>query len=281
MGLASDDELIETLVLKGGNAIEIGYAETIGSVSRPSLDLDFSISGGDFKGSIDSVSQRMERALSQSFNENGFQLFDFKFFHKPRKASEETPEGWGGYMAEFKLISLELYESFRGDIDKVRRNAIPINPSGGSTRFEIDFSKSDYTEGSRTIDVNGYQIKVYTPEMIVFEKLRALCQQLPRYGEIIGGFVPRARARDFYDIWLIMENLNISLEKSENLELIRAIFSAKKVPLELINDLRTNKEIHMENWSDVRETLSVSERVGGFDFYFDFVLSRFENLKFP
>lgn len=280
MGLASDDELIETLVLKGGNAIEIGYSDTIGNVTRPSLDLDFSIAGGDFEDSIDSIGDRIEKALSQMFSEFGYVLFDFRFSIKPKKVNEVTHDFWGGYKAEFKLISQESYDGFRGDAEKIRRNAISINPVGGSPKFEIEFSKFEHIEGSKVVDVNGYKIKVYTPEMIVFEKIRALCQQLTNYREMVPSFTPRARARDFYDIWLMMNSFEIDLEKNENLEMIRAIFAAKKVPLEFIKDLRSNKQLHFENWIDVRETLSVSEEVKDFDFYFEFVLSKFENLKF-
>ena len=43
IALASDDELMETLVLKGGNAIEILEKRHLITLSRASYDLDFSI----------------------------------------------------------------------------------------------------------------------------------------------------------------------------------------------------------------------------------------------
>ena len=46
---------------------------------------------------------------------------------------------------------------------------------------------------------------VYTPEMIVLEKLRALCQSIPEYKTIIPSANIKGRARDFYDIWNICE----------------------------------------------------------------------------
>ena len=46
--LASDDQLIESIVLKGGNAIDIAYRDN-NSISRTSYDLDFSIEDGDFQ----------------------------------------------------------------------------------------------------------------------------------------------------------------------------------------------------------------------------------------
>ena len=41
IGMFSDDDLMETLVLKGGNALDIVYEVA----QRASLDLDFSIEG--------------------------------------------------------------------------------------------------------------------------------------------------------------------------------------------------------------------------------------------
>ncbi len=280
-GLASDDDLIESLVLKGGNAIQIGYSDTIGKVSRPSLDLDFSIANGDFKDEIDSIEKRIKNVLTQTFAENGYVLFDFRFAIKPKKVNEETHDFWGGYKAEFKLIQQGKYDSFSGDSDRIRRNAISINRNNGSPKFEIEFSKHEYADQFKKVDVDGYTIKVYTPEMIVFEKVRALCQQLPEYADVVKSFNPRARARDFYDIWLIMTHFEIDLKKEDNLETIKSIFEAKKVPLDFLGNLSLNKELHLENWKDVKDTLSISEEIEDFDFYFEFVLSKFERLKFP
>jgi hypothetical protein len=41
-------------------------------------------------------------------------------------------------------------------------------------RFEIEFSKFEFVAQKKLIDEEGYKIYVYTPEMIVFEKLQSL-----------------------------------------------------------------------------------------------------------
>jgi hypothetical protein len=117
--------------------------------------------------------------------------------------------------------------------------------------------------------------------MIVFEKLRAICQQLPQYCEIIPSFSPRARARDFYDIHLIMELHDINPAADENIQLIENIFHAKKVPLHFIKEIRKNKSKHKDNWQDVKDTISPYEELKDFDYYFIYLLEKFENITFP
>lgn len=280
--LASDDGLVEALVLKGGNAIDLAYSEDFGSVSRASYDLDYSISDGDFEGDIKEIENRIENCLTQSFLENGFKLFDYKFVIKPREPRVETVDFWGGYKVEFKLIALEDADKFDENVDGIRRNAISMQPNN-STKFELEFSKYEYVGASKKFDVDGYSIRVYTPEMIVFEKVRALCQQLPEYSSIVPSFTSRARARDFYDIELLVDSFNIKVDTDENKKLIANIFDAKRVPLKFIELLKGNKSIHEENWTDVLSTLSASDRasVKEFDYYFEFVTTLFSGLKFP
>jgi hypothetical protein len=78
-----------------------------------------------------------------------------------------------------------------------------------------------------------------------------------------------------------MENFKIAPETEENLEMIANIFRAKKVPLEFITDLRNNKGIHEENWVDVKTTLAASTDPEDFEYYFEYVISKFEKLTFP
>ena len=189
IALASDDKLVEDLVLKGGNAIELAFSYDLGKISRTSYDLDYSISGGDFKEEIGQIEKRIFETLNQTFREHGYIVLDYKFLIKPKEANEETHDFWGGYKVTFKLIEEGLFESIKMDSDKVRRNAIPLNPNH-SPKFELEFSKHEHVDGSKEYDYEGYKIRVYTPEMVVFEKARALCQQLPEYGNIVPGFSP-------------------------------------------------------------------------------------------
>ena len=284
IALASDDELIESIVLKGGNAIDLAYGNSHGAVSRTSFDLDFSIAGGDFQADLETIKARIERTLVQTYAENGFVVIDYQFFVKPAVARPQTADFWGGYLVEFKVMEQREFDALPANapLDTQRRRAIALRP-GHSTKFQIEFSKFEYVgEGSRkAIEVDGYTVYVYTPEMIVFEKVRAICQQLPQYAAIIPSHSPRARARDFYDIHLIMESQGVTSDSPASRALLQHIFQAKRVPLTFLQELRQHKSLHSADWENVKATVSQTEVVQSFDFYFDYVATAFEGVTAP
>lgn len=273
IALASDDELVESLVLKGGNAIDLGYRSKESGISRASYDLDYSIEDGDFSEDEDAISKRIEATLVQTFLEYGYVVMDYKFLNKPKKTNADIAGFWGGYKVTFKVIDQKDFDST--NMAKSVRSAIPVNPNMSPT-FELEFSKFEYIGEKKAVDVDGFNVYIYTPSMIVFEKLRAICQQIPEYKEIIASFTPRARARDFYDMHMIMEMHHIVASEPDSIEMIRNIFLAKKVPLEFIKKIRDNKAIHEDNWKAVVDTVSANEHLEDFDFYFNFVLDQFE-----
>ncbi len=279
IALASDDGLMEALVLKGGNAIDLMEKQHNRGLSRASYDLDFSIAG-DFEESIEAIGQRINKTLTSTFAEKDLVIFDFRYKEKPPGISEDMKHFWGGYNAEFKVISRAFYDSVGGDIEKLRTKggAIPIM-KGGSPKFQIEISKFEYVEGKVPMDIDGYQFFIYSPEMIVFEKLRAICQQLPDY-KLIAKHDPRPRARDFYDIEMIMTQYHIDASTANSQQLIQLIFEAKKVPLSFIQQIDQQLDIHRSDWQNVLDTLSAHEQVQPFDYYADFVVQQFKPLTF-
>ena len=284
IALASDDDLIETIVLKGGNAIDLAYSGSHGAVSRTSFDLDFSIAGGDFQADLETITARIERTLVQTYAENGYVVIDYHFFVRPAVARPQTADFWGGYLVEFKVMEQREFDALPADapLDAQRRRTITLHP-GQSNKFQIEFSKFEYVgEGSRKpIDVDGYTVYVYTPEMIVFEKVRAICQQLPQYAAIIPSHSPRARARDFYDIHLIMESQGVRIGSPASRALLQHIFHAKRVPLTFLQELRQHRSLHQADWENVKATVAQTETVQPFDFYFDYVATAFEGITAP
>lgn len=278
IALASDDELVESIVLKGGNAIDLAY--NINSTSRTSYDLDYSIEDGVFNEDEDKIAERIKNTLEQTFSENDFIVIDYKFLIKPKNINPDVADFWGGYKVEFKIIDKKTHDENFGNVESIRRRTIALN-TNNSTVFELEFSKYEFVSQKKEVSVDGYKIYVYTPEMIVFEKVRAICQQIPEYGGIIPSFTPRARARDFYDIFYIMETHPISPGTKENIDLIENVFRAKKVPVHFIKKIRANKNIHLDDWKSVKDTVSAKESIQDFDFYFDFVLQEFEGITFP
>lgn len=272
ISMFSDDELEEDLVLKGGNAMDLVHRLS----SRASMDLDFSMKH-DFPGGVDEFRGRVDRALKKTFKPEGYEIFDVKMQEKPDAISDDMRDFWGGYGVEFKIISSAIFEENKTDINKLRQKAISI---GQGKKFLIDISRFEYTDGKEEADFDGYRIYVYTAEMIVCEKLRAICQQLPEYGEIIRrSYKGTARARDFLDISVLVDARQIDLTSESNKDLIFEMFKAKKVPLEFLGKMKEQRDFHKADFASVIATVKPGQEMQEFDFYFDKVLDLVEQLK--
>lgn len=256
--LMSDETLMHSLVLKGGNALHLVYEIT----NRSSIDIDFSVGGEFSQEEFNTISHWIDKLLNNVFNNEGFTAFDVKFIEKPKSGS--IPE-WKGYLLEFKVIENEKVD---GDIAKMRRNAIKLNDQ--SPKYTVDISAYEYVDSAKITELDGVILKVYTLEMILLEKVRALCQTMPEYKEIVTSAKQKYRARDIYDINLIYSNRKLNLNK----ELLIDIFEAKQVPLGLINNLESLREYNRENWDTVKATISEENRVDlkEYDYYFDKML---------
>lgn len=273
IALASDDYLMETLVLKGGNALQLGYDLS----HRASFDFDFSINE-DFED-IKAVEETINRLLVETFKAEGLHVFDFSFSPRPKKARDTTKDFWGGYLAQFKFIELEkVTELGEDNIEDLRRNAVPVYPNQ-STKIDIEISKFEYVDDKQDVDVDGYTIYVYAPRLLAFEKVRAICQQLPDYAQVVPSFSPRARVRDFYDIYTILEHFDIDLDTEESKDVLKKVFDAKRVPYDFLKKIKDNREIHEQDFASLVDTVSPAEKenLKSFDFYFNYVIEKFEN----
>lgn len=265
--LFSDDFLFDKLVLKGGNALNL----VLGISDRTSLDLDFSIEN-DFQD-IEDVQQRMSAALNRRFSSEGYVVLDFRFEKRPAVPRAGTSPRWGGYLATFKLMEQGKYEKLMGDTDALSRDSLVIGPNQ-QRKFSIDLSKWEYVRGKRKVEFDNYSVYVYSSEMIAVEKLRAICQQMPEYTLIAD---PRPRARDFFDIHLIVSKTGLDLTSAGNLELTRQIFAAKEVPVHLLANIGGFREFHRPDWESVRT--STKALLEGFDHYFNFVVDTASSMK--
>jgi predicted nucleotidyltransferase component of viral defense system len=273
IALASDDELMETLILKGGNAIQLGYNLSY----RASFDLDFSMSA-DFED-LEEISSRMERLLAEVFYAEALHVFDFTFGPRPENSNESTKDFWGGYLAQFKVIETERLEQISpNNLPELRKWAIPVFPNH-SPVVNIEISKFEYVEDRQDFEIEGLTIYVYAPRLLVFEKVRAICQQIPEYSKIVPSFSPRPRTRDFYDIYILLEHFDIELNEEESKEVMKKVFDAKRVPHHFLKRMSAHKEIHKQDFPSLLDTVSPLERgnLKDFDFYFDYVVERFEN----
>jgi predicted nucleotidyltransferase component of viral defense system len=274
ISLFSDDDLLESLVLKGGNALDIVYKVAL----RASIDLDFSIEREFSEEEINIVEAKIKRVLQETFREEGYEVFDISFAERPEALSVEMEDFWGGYRIEFKIIETQKYETLANDLSLLRRHATVVGPRH-KKKFMVDISKFEYCIPKQEWDIEGYTIFVYTPEMIVFEKLRAICQQMPEYSEVVRSPSQSARARDFFDIYTVLENFPIDFQSSENIQLLRNIFEAKKVPLKLIGRIENYRNYHREDFVSVKDTVKKGMPLEDFDYYFDYVLEKCRALE--
>ena len=265
----SDDRLMEELVLKGGNALEIAYHAS----SRASVDLDFSM-GEEFESAA-LLHARIERCLVSAFHDAGFAAFDIHLTERPPGLTDDVRDFWGGYQVEFKLAALDDFASYGNDVEMLRRHA-KILGAKNSTKFTMDISKHEFREQKVTADIEGYTIFVYSPAMIAAEKVRAICQQMPEYGPVVkrSHRPGSARARDFLDIYVVCEQLGVDFSRSDFHRLIEATFAAKRVPLAFIGEIPRFREFHRPDFASVMATVKASVELKSFDDYFDYVVER-------
>lgn len=265
--LMADDLLMAGLVLKGGNALHLAYDIT----DRGSIDIDFSMENEFSEKDFNRLKRIFSELLNLEFNKSGYRVYDVNFIEKPKSGS--IPE-WKGYLLEFKLIEDEKFEKFKDNIDSIRRNSYKVN--GQSTKYTVDISAYEYITGARAQEVEGLILKVYTPEMILVEKVRAICQSMPEYKDIVSSARQKIRARDIYDIWKITNSFK-SLDLTP--DLFKHIFDAKKVPLNFINNIENLREPYKSGWESVQQTITSNEELEDYNFYFDHLLKIIEPFK--
>lgn len=276
IAMFSDDDLMDILVLKGGNLLDAIYA----IASRSSMDVDFSMPGEFSAEELGLMEAKIRKALTDTFKAEGFTVFDFNFMIRPKKGlSPDLSDFWGGYRVEFKVIETKRYEQLHNDQHSLRMASISLGKSH-EKKFLIDISKFEFCASKREMDLEeGYTIYVYSPEMIVFEKIRAICQQMPEYDVVIPQVGKSARARDFFDIYTILQRWKIDFMEQENIELLQNIFAAKRVPLYLIEIIPQYREFHRPDFSSVKDTIKADVELKEFDFYFDYVIDKLVPLK--
>jgi predicted nucleotidyltransferase component of viral defense system len=271
VALFSNSHLRATLVLKGGNLLDIVFKVT----ERSSLDLDFSIES-EFDN-LEQIRSEFEAALKPVFEEEGYIVFDVQIQERPAKVSEDLKAFWGGYGVGFKLASFETYAAHGSSREDLRRNAVYFAELS-STVFKIDISKYEYCAGKQAFQVDGQDIFGYSPEMVVAEKLRAICQQMPGYRAFVHKYLA-GRARDFLDIFTLREAYLINVENESFITLIKNIFAAKHVPLELLGKIQEHSEVHRSDFAGVQATVGTNLELEDFDFYVAYVVRLCSGLK--
>lgn len=273
ISLFSDNVLMERLVVKGGTALDLIHRLS----TRASVDVDFSIDG-DFSAEVrHELDGRIMRSLQETFRPEGYQVFDVKVEDRPPEVSMDLESFWGGYGVEFKLIEVDRYEKLKEDVEALRRQAVQL---GQGSRFLIDISKHEYTAGKAQYDLDGFVVFVYSLEMMACEKLRAICQQTEEYGVMVKrNRAGSSRARDFVDIYSLVQDGKVDLATRQNLELLTLIFASKRVDVSLLRKISEYREFHRASFNAVVATVKAGSALKEFDYYFDFVIDLVARLK--
>jgi len=268
VAMFADDMLLKRLVFKGGNALDL----VLHISTRASVDLDFSMQDEFPSEQLDEVKRLIEQRMTEIFSPAGYVVFDVSLEERPPGLTPDLADFWGGYLLTFKLVEKAFYDVHRRDLPTLRRNATEVAP-GQRRKFEIDISKHEYVGDKRREEFDGYTIYVYSPEMLAIEKLRAICQQMPEYGPAVKrNRAGSPRARDFLDLKTLVTNCALDLTRPDQVGLLKKIFSAKRVPLELLGLIEQTREFHRQDWPAVEQTVKAGTALDSFDHYFDFVV---------
>ena len=267
--MVSDDILMDMLVLKGGNALDM----VLGIAQRASIDLDFSIAGEFDREMLSNPAPTIEALLKQTFRDAGYEVFDVEFTERPKGLEPKLAGFWGGYEIVFKVIRTRDFLRFDDSKEHLRRNALVVGYRQ-KKKFRIEISKFEYCADKQAEKIGGYTVYVYTPTLIVIEKIRAICQQIPAYSDIVPSVTPSPRGRDFFDIYTVLEHFDIDLLSADNIRLLKKVFQAKKVPLDYVDKVSEYREFHRQDFVALKDTVKPGFELRDFDYYFEYVLSR-------
>ncbi|MBK9672649.1 MAG: nucleotidyl transferase AbiEii/AbiGii toxin family protein [Bacteroidetes bacterium] len=176
-GVAQHEQLSKTIVFKGGTVLKKIYFDDY----RFSEDLDFTLLNND-----------ASTISAQATNEQIFAWF------------KETFE----YVLEEANIRLEIIDNNEhedGGINFYISYVGPLGGQGNNKKVKVDISRSEKLEFKPVMqtvllgysDLTEHQLLCYPLEEVLVEKMRTVMQ--------------RMQARDFYDIWYLLEQHGIEV----------------------------------------------------------------------
>jgi predicted nucleotidyltransferase component of viral defense system len=240
IAIFNEPKIAKEVLIKGGTALRLLEGIDV----RLSTDIDFSVE--EALKSADKFFPAIQLAVSKRFEKFGFDVIDFKYRKKPENR-KEIPDWWSGWLCTFKLSTIEKRSS---NIETRRRSA--LIPEGSNTSLiEIEISEYEYCKIRRTKMIQGVKVQGYSKELLVLEKIRAICQQHPDYLLCSS----KNRARDFVDIFFLTQNVDDAFfdKCKKHLPLV---FSAKQVPIELLKSFWEESFVDLQKrgFSQVQDT---------------------------
>lgn len=266
------DYLLERLVLKGGTAIELHLDNALG---RSSLDIDLSLQG-DLDIPVEALKRHLAIALQKHFESLSYTAFDITLDEKPHpRADGQTcwPNFWGGYRCELKLMETARFKALAGS--EARSNsALTVGPRQ-QRKFKVEISKHEFVHTDHTVErvlPDGSVVFVYSIPLIITEKLRAICQQMPAYSH---GHKTQ-RSRDYFDICRLLDHAGDDATESTVASLLDPVFAIKDVSLALLEAVgcAAVRDFHRSDFTDkLRDTVPNASVLQPFDSYVDRVVA--------
>ena len=182
-------------------------------------------------------------------------MFDVTLVEEPRNITDECRDFWGGYKVEFKIVETQIYVTRAGNLQKLRMAAMTVVGDNGK-RFPIDISKHEYVAEKVAEIVDDLTVFAYSPQMLVAEKLRAICQQMPQYSEQLKKHAT-PRGRDFLDIHMVSTHFNIDFSSGDLQRTVAKVFQAKRVDVALVSKIgeEGTRDFHRPDFISVASTL--------------------------
>ena len=177
-GIAQHEQLSKSIVFKGGTVLKKIYFNDY----RFSEDLDFTLLNNDASsGSAQATNEQIFTWFKETFEyvleEANIRL---EIIDNNEYEDARLPDGQGG---------INFYISYTG----------PLGGQGNNKKVKVDISRTEKLEfkpAMQTLllgysDLTEHQLLSYTLEEVLVEKMRTVMQ--------------RMQARDFYDIWYLLE----------------------------------------------------------------------------
>jgi hypothetical protein len=77
------------------------------------------------------------------------------------------------------------------------------------------------------------------------------------------------RAKDYVDILAILDRFPLRIDDDANIQLLSRVFSAKRVPLELLGEIPKYRDFHRQGFTSVVDTVRDGVHLKSFDYYAD------------
>lgn len=165
------------ILIKGGQAIRI--KENI--KHRFSVDIDASVEGEIPDPDIFFV--KFKESLDKQFSKLNLAIIDFKRVKKPKNPHPDAPVFWTGWLVTFKLLDKENLK-----LSSEEQSRMAIIPDGTvSPKIIVELSEYEFCGDNEVMKLrvdsekDEATVYYYSTEMLVVEKIRAICQQHQDY----------------------------------------------------------------------------------------------------